>query len=115
RYGCYYSCAGISSYNDVEIQNETTYMKVLLAMLFSFIPLHLFSQIDTKHLEEYKELIFNVQNEHSNSIGTAFVVGKNDSHYFLATAKHVLNGSREAILTSLDGGQYNASLVAEHD
>lgn len=90
-------------------------MKALLAMLFSFIPLHLFSQIDTKHLEEYKELIFNVQNEHSNSIGTAFVVGKNDSHYFLATAKHVLNGSREAILTSLDGGQYNASLVAEHD
>ena len=90
-------------------------MKALLAMLFGFIPLHLFSQIDTKHLEEYKELIFNVQNEHSNSIGTAFVVGKNDSHYFLATAKHVLNGSREAILTSLDGGQYNASLVAEHD
>src|SRR5690554_3046695 len=90
-------------------------MKALLAMLFFSIPLSLFAQIDINHIEEYKELIFSVQAEHQNSIGTAFIVGKNESHYYLATAKHVINGSQNAVLTSLNGEQCNATLVAEHD
>jgi hypothetical protein len=90
-------------------------MKILFVMFSFFIPVTLFAQIDINHIEEYKKLIYSVQTEHKNSIGAAFIVGKNESHYFLATAKHVINGSQNAVLTSIDGTQYEASLVAAHD
>lgn len=90
-------------------------MKMLLVIHFFFIPITLFAQIEINHIEEYKKLIFNVQSEYTNSIGTAFIVGRNESHYFLATARHVINGSQNAVLISADGTQHKATLVAEHD
>jgi hypothetical protein len=90
-------------------------MKVLSVVLFFFISISLFGQIEIDRIGEYQQLIFNVRVESNRLMGTAFIVGKNESHCFLATAKHVLNGSQEAILISLDGTQHKATLVAEHD
>lgn len=90
-------------------------MKALLAILLFFTQSIVFAQLGTNQIEEYKELIFTVRRESDHSIGTAFVVGKSESHFFLATAKHVLNGDKSAILTSLNGTEYKASLVREHD
>lgn len=89
-------------------------MRLLLAIFPFFIPFTLFSQIDIKNIEGYRELVFNVRTQ-DNGLGAGFIVGKNESHYFLATAKHVINGNHQAVLTSLDGEQYNATLLAEHD
>ena len=87
-----------------------------LSLLFTlFLISHAsFGQVDTTKIKLYKDLVFSVTRSSGNSIGTAFVVGKNDEYYFLATAKHVVEGDQNFNLISLDGANYPATVVAEH-
>lgn len=90
-------------------------MKRLLTLLLFFTQGILFAQLEIDQSSLYKQIIFNVHNQSDNSIGTAFIVGKSERHFFLATAKHVLNGKKDILLTSIDGVQRQANLFWEHD
>jgi hypothetical protein len=90
-------------------------MKNLLTLLLFMIQSVLFAQLEIDQIDLYKQIVFNVHNQSDNSIGTAFIVGKSETHFYLATAKHVLNGQKEMLLTSIDGVKHQASLVREHD
>lgn len=89
-------------------------MKAFVLIMVLLIPNASFGQIALSSIENFKSLVFNVVIENDNAIGAAFIVGKNDKEVFLVTAKHVLRGNRNVILTSVDGSRNLASLVEEH-
>jgi len=90
-------------------------MKTFPTLILFFTQIILFAQMEISQIEDYRELIFNVQSEFNNSIGTAFIVGKSERYYFLVTAKHVLHGENNVTLFSIAGSQHKADFLMEHD
>lgn len=90
-------------------------MKNLYIILYFLSISGLYGQIDIHHVEAYKPGVFSIYSESGNVTGTAFVVGKNERYHYLATAKHVLNGSKSVHLISLEGQRFDATTVYEDD
>ena len=89
-------------------------MRQYLLFILFLLSHNLVAQIQTDNVTPYKHIIFGVTKGFGNSIGSAFIVGKSSEYYFLATAKHVVQGDEKLLLTSLKGSQYPATVVTSH-
>ncbi|GAA0878123.1 hypothetical protein GCM10009119_10910 [Algoriphagus jejuensis] len=89
-------------------------MRVLLFFMLFQVSGTLPAQTGTEMSFPYKDIVFSVTEAFGNSFGSAFIVGKNDQYFFLATAKHVVQDDRQLLLTSSEGVQYPAVLVKAH-
>lgn len=88
-------------------------MRLTLLLLYLFVSIELQAQ-DRSKFDLDKNIIFTVSGRKGNSLGTAFIVGKNKEHYFLATAKHVIEGQKDFHLTSMQGKNHPATLLIAH-
>ena len=89
-------------------------MRQYLLFILFLLSHNLVAQLQTDNITPTKKIVFGVTKGFGNSIGSAFIVGKNSEYYFLATAKHVVQGDKELLLTSLKGSQHPATVVNSH-
>lgn len=87
----------------------------ILLILAIFNSNWILSQQDHSKYKIFENLALNVVSDDNSRLGTAFLVGYNDSHLFFVTARHVIEESEDIVLTSDFLHRIKATIIGKHD